>query len=174
MRILESGGVEIPVRASNIARLFYTQEFGETLDGSLIKIKAEAAETAVITDLLQIIWAMNKAENMYCKKSTPTFSQWLERYRAFDVNDCAAELFEEIRQGFMYQSVKNDSNEKEDPKLPQLVITIALKMGMDLDGLNELTTQSLIDIFKLHAGEKSGKESRRFATPSEISGYYGK
>lgn len=173
MRILKSNGNEIPVRATNMARLFYSQEFSEPLDGVLMNIWHETDESIIIMHLLKIIWAMDKAENMACKKSTPAFGQWLENYEDFDVNECAADLFNEIKQGFTHKSPGNEPGEKADPNLPQLIISIALKMGMSEELLNELTTQSLLDIFKNYAGKKEQTQERRFATPSEISAYYG-
>ncbi len=104
MRILTSGGIKIPIRASNFARLFYTQEFGVPLDEILMGVKHKTNEQTLMDDLMKIIWAMNKAENMACHQSTPTFDQWIRDYINFDANECAVDLFAEIRHGFTHKA----------------------------------------------------------------------
>ena len=80
MRELASNGVIIPARGSNLSRLYYTQRFGEDFDQALIsELKPENGIARLITALYKVLWAMNKAENYYLRKSTPDMSNGAKR-----------------------------------------------------------------------------------------------
>ena len=177
MRELISNNITIPARGSNLARLYYTQRFGEDFDEALIaELKPENGITRVINALYKILWAMNKAENYYLRKSTPDYDQWRERLikSGFDISDCMDDLIAEITEGFTVTRTygKQSSGSNSGGNLPQKIMSVALKMGMTMDEVNEMTTQTLIDIMHEYVGNGK-KEEKRMATPEETAAYFG-
>jgi len=176
MRELTSRGVVIAARGSNLARLYFTQRFGDDFDKVLIsELRPENGIVRVINTLYKILWAMNKAENYYLKKSTPDYDQWREKTinSGFDIGECMDDLMAEITEGFTVSRTYGKSNDSDGGRnLPQKIMAVALKMGMSMDEINEMTTQTLIDI--MHEYVDSGKkEERRMATPEETAAYFG-
>ena len=177
MRELISNSVTIPARGSNLSRLYYTQRFGEDFDQSLIaELKPENGITRIINALYRITWAMNKAENYYLRKSTPDYEQWREMIikSGFDISSCINDLMAEVTEGFTVTRTygKQTASSKSGGNLPQKIISVALKMGMSLDEINEMTTQTLIDIMHEYVGSEK-KEEKRMATPQETAAYFG-
>lgn len=177
MRELISRDITIPARGSNLARLYYTQRFGEDFDQALLhELKPENGITRLIIALYKVLWAMNKAENYYLRKSTPDYEQWRERLikSGFDISDCMDDLMAEITEGFTVTRTygKQTADSKKNGNLPQKIISVALKMGMSMDEINEMTTQTLIDIMHEYVGSGK-KEEKRMATPIETAAYFG-
>jgi hypothetical protein len=180
MHELKSGETVIGVRASNLARLYFTQRFGVDFDSVLKNDIQPGQSLAVAIDALyRVAWAMAKAENYYCRRSTPDYYQWREKLDAagFDLSECINELMDEIEQGFTvtrtYGNGKASKDSGQTNNLPQLIISISLKMGMSLDEINELSTQTLIDIMHEYIGsDKDKKEVKRKATPEEAQAFF--
>lgn len=87
MRELTIGNKEIRVRATPLALLFYKQEFGTDLIGDMVKFSASAGDMTKIdtVSLLQLIWAMSKADNL--GKQFPSFEKWLADLESIDFTD---------------------------------------------------------------------------------------
>jgi hypothetical protein len=184
------------VRGSNLARLYYTQRFGEDFDQRLYEeLRPENGLERVMQALYKITWAMSRAENYYLRKPTPDFERWLKKLikSGFDLSDCIDDLLAEIVDGFTvtrtYGSGPSAASraavgsgpsaaENASRTLPWKIITVALKMGMTLDEINEMTTQTLIDIMHEFAAPAKGSkaknaEKRRMAAPREAADYFG-
>jgi hypothetical protein len=95
------GGQETRVRATPLALLFYKQEFNGDLVGDLIKLEAIKKDPTAFDSitLLQITWAMAKADN---PENFPSFYKWLETLESFDFTDTEmlTALMEEATAGF--------------------------------------------------------------------------
>ena len=176
MRELKSRGMIIAARGSNLARLYYTQRFGDDFDNALDVLSRETGLVQAVNTLYRILWAMHKAENYYLRKSTPDYGQWVEAFlkTGFDISECIDELMAEITEGFTVTRTYGQSGQgvKSDKNLAQKIISVALKMGMTMDEINEMTTQTLIDIMHEYTAEAK-KEDKRMATPAEASAYFG-
>ena len=134
MRIIKSGDTEIGIRAGGMALFFYQKEFKKDLIKTAFGIfgdmsqanlsdNAENSEDAFevdgrnnifqkdnfsipILEILEIVWAMAKAERFFQKKSFPNFEAWLSKHDDFSVLDCLIEIFEEITDGFFRSGEK--------------------------------------------------------------------
>lgn len=84
---IKIGEKEIRLRATPLALLYYKQEFGSDLLGDLIKMQDVAQDVSKIDTVacLQIIWAMNKADNY--GKPFPSFEKWLAELESIDFTD---------------------------------------------------------------------------------------
>lgn len=105
MREIQIGDKEIRVRATPLALLFYKQEFGTDLIGDLVQMQdlmEDMTKFDSIT-LLQIIWAMNKADD---SKGFPSFEKWVAELECFDFTDAEVMLavMEEATDGFFRSS----------------------------------------------------------------------
>ena len=176
MRELKSRGFVIAARGSNLARLYYTQRFDGDFDSALEGLGCGGDFVNAANTLYRMIWAMNKAENFYLRKPTPDFGQWLGEFlkTGFDISDCIDDLLAEITEGFTVTRSygKGGKGQVNDANLPQKIISVALKMGMTMDEINEMTTQTLIDIMHEYVAE-SKKDGKRLATPAEASAFFG-
>ena len=101
MREIQIGDKTIRVRATPLALLFYKQEFGADLIGDLISMQEMASDPSQFDALkfLQLIWAMNKADDA---KGFPSFEAWLADLESFDFadNDIMTAVIEEATDGF--------------------------------------------------------------------------
>lgn len=129
MRELISGDTIIRVRASNLALLYYQQEFGsdiveatsaiyakyinlvQSITGQKDVTKIDASKINYSSldfsklklpgiDLLKIVWAMNKAQNTAESLQTPKFDEWLAKYDELKVSDIQQAALEEAADGF--------------------------------------------------------------------------
>jgi len=84
------------------------------------------------------------------------------------------DLMAEIAEGFTVTRTygKQPPGPNSGGNLPQKIISVALKMGMSMDEINEMTTQTLIDIMHEYVGSGK-KEEKRMATPMETAAYFG-
>jgi len=168
----------IAARGSNLARLYYSQRFDEGFDQAVFQeLKPDNEIKRILHSLYKITWAMHKAENYYLRKSTPDYEQWKVWLinSGFDISECIDDLLAEITEGFsVTRAYGKDKGQRGDygRNLPQKIISVALKMGMTLDEINEMTTQTLIDIMHEYVSEGK-KEETRMATPAEASAYFG-
>lgn len=87
MKEITVGNKTVRVRATPLALLFYKQEFNADILADLIKLSEMADDVSKIDTitLLQIIWAMNKADNY--GKQFPSFEKWLEQFEYIDFSD---------------------------------------------------------------------------------------
>ena len=113
MREINIGGKEIRVRANPLALLFYKQEFKRDAIGDLATMfapmMAGGQETDPLTmfksidsiNLLQLIWAMNKADAPL-NSPFPSFEGWISELEYFDLADANSMtgLVEEAMAGF--------------------------------------------------------------------------
>ena len=73
MRLIRSGKTELRIRASNLARLYFAQEFDVELDKFMLdELKNENAPERLAEVLFKIVWAMWKADVYYTKQLIPT------------------------------------------------------------------------------------------------------
>lgn len=107
MREINIGNKTLRVRATPLALLFYKQEFNADLIGDLISMQAMAADPSQFDAIkfLQIVWAMNKADNA---KEFPSFETWLSSLDSFDFTDVdvMTAVVEEATDGFFRGSRK--------------------------------------------------------------------
>jgi hypothetical protein len=122
MREIRSGDTVLRIRASSLAIFFYKQEFKADIlrDFSRIckgwvesdvikKHKAGELNTADMTevfnilpdgnDLLQIVWALNKAQNVSEKLPTPHFAEWVEKHD-LSILEILPDVISECMHGF--------------------------------------------------------------------------
>jgi len=170
MRRLSDGNIDIYIRASNLARMYYFQEFGADFDKDLLALRLTGDEAGVAQGIFRVIWAMCKAEDFYLKKSTPCFSQWIKEYGDLDLEQCIGDVFDEIEAGFNIVRTYGKGGSGKSNFLAQRTIAVALKLGMSMDELNELSTQALIDIMHEYVGED--KNAPRWASPEEVVAYF--
>jgi hypothetical protein len=127
MREIKSGDIVLRIRASSLTIYFYKQEFkadilkafgqlckGWLENGALEKYaggvnleEIPQAEAAALLDVLpdgneflQIVWALNKAQNVAETLPTPHFEEWLGKYGELSVLDVMAGVIEECIHGF--------------------------------------------------------------------------
>lgn len=136
MREIKSGDTIMRIRASSLAIFFYKQEFktdilkaiGEICKDWLSNPKlVSAAKTGeesisdfgmdlfdIIPDgytVMQITWALNKAQNVAENLQTPSFESWIAQYQDIAVLDILQDIIEESMQGFFRSAPK-----EKDPK----------------------------------------------------------
>ena len=101
MREITIGEKTIRVRATPLALLYYRQEFNTDLIGDLMSMQAMATDPSQFDALkfLQLIWAMNKADDA---KNSPSFEAWLSGMDSFDFADAdiMTAVVEEATDGF--------------------------------------------------------------------------
>lgn len=105
MREIQIGDKEIRVRATPLALLFYKQEFGTDLIGDLIELQKLLEDMTKFDSVafLQLIWAMNKADD---SKGFPSFEKWVAELEYFDFGDAEAmvAVMDEALDGFFRTS----------------------------------------------------------------------
>lgn len=175
MTVLESNNHIINVRATLVARLYFAQEFDDELQDALkIILDYEASDDSISDAALKVIWAMHKAESKANGKSTPNFRQWLAKHSKFDIRDCMDDFLQEIVNGFLINKINDETPENTSiEKLTQYLITVAIRLGISMDELNELTTQGLYDILQIFAdanGNKGG--GAKVATPAQNEAFW--
>ena len=101
MREITIGDKTIRVRATPLALLFYKQEFNADLIGDLISMQAMSTDPSQFDSIkmLQLIWAMNKADK---SEGFPSFETWLSGLDSFDFADAdvMTAVVEEATDGF--------------------------------------------------------------------------
>lgn len=116
MRELKVGNLQVRVRATPLALLYYKQEFKRDVLGDLASFQSAVQdkggnkeidlENLDMLKFLQLIWAMAKADD-FGKGSFPSFQEWLSQMEYIDLAD--PELFvaalEEAADGF-FRSAK--------------------------------------------------------------------
>jgi len=89
MKELIIGEKTIRVRATPLALLFYKQEFKNDLLGDLLKmekIKDDLSQFDTLS-ILQMVWAMNKADGYKPGQEFPSFESWLGEMDGLDISD---------------------------------------------------------------------------------------
>ena len=101
MREITVGGKQMRVRATPLALLYYRQEFKADLVGDLISMQEVASDPSQFDSIkmLQLIWAMNKADK---PEGFPSFEGWLSNLDSidFDDGDMMTAVIEEAADGF--------------------------------------------------------------------------
>ena len=101
MREITIGEKTIRVRATPLALLYYRQEFKTDLIGDLISMQEMANDPSQFDSIkmLQLIWAMNKADDA---KNFPNFEGWLSGLDGIDFadGDMMNAVIEEATDGF--------------------------------------------------------------------------
>jgi hypothetical protein len=101
MREITISEKTIRVRATPLALLYYRQEFNADLIGDLISMQEMASDPSRFDSIkmLQLIWAMNKADK---PEGFPSFEAWLADMESFDFadNDIMTAVIEEATDGF--------------------------------------------------------------------------
>ncbi len=101
MREITIGEKTIRVRATPLALLYYRQEFKADLIGDLISMQEVASDPSQFDSIkmLQLIWAMNKADK---PEGFPSFEGWLSNLDSidFDDGDMMTAVIEEAADGF--------------------------------------------------------------------------
>jgi hypothetical protein len=101
MREITIGEKQIRVRATPLALLYYRQEFKADLVGDLISMQEVASDPSQFDSIkmLQLIWAMNKADK---PEGFPSFEGWLSNLDSidFDDGDMMTAVIEEAADGF--------------------------------------------------------------------------
>lgn len=104
MRELNIGGKTVRVRATPLALLFYKQEFKSDLLVDMTSLEAMATDATQLdtVTVMQIIWAMAKADAYGRTEQFPGFVMWLSELDFIDFAD--ADMFtgamEEAANGF--------------------------------------------------------------------------
>jgi len=101
MREITVGEKLIRVRATPLALLYYRQEFKADLVGDLISMQEMASDPSQFDSIkmLQLIWAMNKADK---PEGFPSFEGWLSNLDSIDFGDgdMMTAAIEEATDGF--------------------------------------------------------------------------
>lgn len=101
MREITIGEKQLRLRATPLALLFYKQEFNADLIGDLISMQNMADDPGQFDSIkmMQLIWAMNKADN---SRDFPSFENWLAGFESIDFSnaDMMAAVVEEATDGF--------------------------------------------------------------------------
>jgi len=173
MTALTSNNHTIHIRATFVARLYFTQEFGGELQDALkIIIDKDSSDEDIERESLKLIWAMNKAENKANGKSTLNFRQWFEQYNGLRFDDYYKDFLAEISNGFLIKDTGQATSEQTSDNFTQFLITIAIKLGISMDELNELTTQALFDILQIFADSNNGEDRNVVATPAQNEAFW--
>ena len=108
MKDIKIGDVELGLKANPLALLYYRQEFQSDLVQDLVDLEDllkdlnnQDYSNFDSVKILQIIWAMNKANN-YDDNSFPSFEKWLSEFDSINFQDPIFyyDLLEEARDGF--------------------------------------------------------------------------
>jgi hypothetical protein len=101
MREITIGEKQIRIRATPLALLYYRQEFKADLVGDLISMQEMASDPSRFDSIkmLQLIWAMNKADK---PEGFPSFEGWLSNLDSIDFGDgdMMTAVIEEAEDGF--------------------------------------------------------------------------
>jgi hypothetical protein len=101
MREITIGEKQIRIRATPLALLYYRQEFKADLVGDLISMQEMASDPSRFDSIkmLQLIWAMNKADK---PEGFPSFEGWLSNLDSIDFGDgdMMTAAIEEAEDGF--------------------------------------------------------------------------
>lgn len=101
MRELQIDDKVIRVRATPLALLFHKQEFDSDMIAGLMAMQKMQADLSAFDSvgLLQMVWAMNKAD---APKGFPSFETWLADLGRFDFSDVSVmnAIMEEATDGF--------------------------------------------------------------------------
>lgn len=101
MREITIGEKQIRLRATPLALLYYRQEFKADLVGDLISMQEMASDPSRFDSIkvLQLIWAMNKADK---PEGFPSFEGWLGSFDNIDFGDedMMTAAIEEATDGF--------------------------------------------------------------------------
>ena len=101
MREITISEKTIRVRATPLALLYYRQEFKTDLIGDLISMQEMANDPSQFDSIkmLQLIWAMNKADK---PEGFPSFEGWLSNLDSIDFADAdiMTTAIEEATDGF--------------------------------------------------------------------------
>lgn len=95
MRSIKIGEKTYGVRATTLALLFYKQEFHRPLLTDYVNGAKEAESNGGMYDeilLLQIMWAMHKADRL--PEKTPSFIDWISEIEGFNFSD--PEIYQSI------------------------------------------------------------------------------
>lgn len=110
MRELKIGEETLRVRATPLALLFYKQEFRTDLLGDLMKMDAIQKDLSQIDTvaILQLVYAMAKADSFGDAKKFPGFYEWVGRLDYIDFSDpeFLAAVMEEAANGFFRAGAK--------------------------------------------------------------------
>ena len=117
MREIQVGDKVIRVRATPLALLFYKQEFNADLIGdlnSMQKVEKEPEKFDSIK-MLQMVWAMNKADKA---EDFPSFQVWLSGLDSFDFSDedVINAVMEEAQDGFFRRSGQQQQKQRRTRK----------------------------------------------------------
>lgn len=124
MREIKSGDMILRIRASALTIFLFKQEFKcdimKTL-GEMFKDMAKGGEPDLdnVADtmdsvpdgyaFLQILWALNKTQNVAEKLQTQPFNQWIEAHADISIMDVMQDVLEEAMQGFFRIKPKEQS-----------------------------------------------------------------
>ena len=101
MREITISEKTIRIRATPLALLYYRQEFKTDLIGDLISMQERANDPSQFDSIkmLQLIWAMNKADK---PEGFPSFEGWLSNLDSIDFGDgdMMTAAIEEATDGF--------------------------------------------------------------------------
>lgn len=106
MREIKLGNKEVRIRATPLALLFYKQEFKSDLIGAIVafqKVQNDISKIDLLS-VLQMTWAMAKADNFGTKQSFPSFEAWLSGFENVDFTDqnFLVAVVEEATDGFFH------------------------------------------------------------------------
>lgn len=97
MREIKSGNIVMRIRSTAMTPFFYKQEFGKDIMTDLKNLNESNPE---IMAILQLLWAVNKTQNVAEKIQSKKFEEWLEEYQSIVLEDIAQDLSEELSDGF--------------------------------------------------------------------------
>lgn len=101
MREITIGEKTIRVRATPLTLLFYKQEFNSDLIGDLTALQKVEKNPEKFDSVkrLQLVWAMNKADN---PENFPSFPVWVGSLDSFDFSDqdMINAIMQEAQDGF--------------------------------------------------------------------------
>lgn len=122
MREIRSGDQVLRVRASSLAIFFYKQEFktdilkdisavlkdwtGNKKVAQMVKGKTDQNQVDLIDvipdgyTIMQITWALNKAQNSAEDIQTPRFEEWIKQHQDISVMEIMQDVLEEAMNGF--------------------------------------------------------------------------
>ena len=177
MTLLNDGKTQIPIRATSLARLYYKQEFRRELDEDITLLRGDT-NTGMIGEMLyRMVWAMAKADCYYRREPMPGFTQWLLGQLEFDLAVCVDMILEEIKNGFTIVGPPGGKPSAPETgnnsgQFAENIICICLRLGLSFEEINELTTQSLVDIMRVSIGETEKTQTGRIATAAEATAFF--
>jgi|GEM_PF-548616 len=121
MKELNIGGQVVRIRANPLASIYYKQEFKRTILSDFMTfakglVNLEQLNTGIDIEniqnidlsglddvvLLQMVWAMNKADSAFTSAPTPSYESWVASLESFDITDAEMlqDIMTEIKNGF--------------------------------------------------------------------------